>query len=278
MTSALQAYINTCAASGTVAELDNGVFFTSSPLVVPSQTTIRGQDPGGGFVTMLRPRGCRAFVFTNSYHSAVSNLTIWPDGPLPAPDCYLYFANTYSHAVRDIRLHIGAGQAPCSKAPIIAEHVGGPNNNLVLSNVVTRSDGAYYPAGYLFGPGCGTVQVMTPDLETCGVGIDWRGGKITVVAPYTERLGQACIRASIAEPTVGTAQLSVHGGLLASTHSGIAFQIYNGVRNLSCHGVFIDSSLAAREGFFYTDDTTTGVSFYGCVTNAAKWNRQPTII
>lgn len=273
---ALQDYLLQCVRTSQEAVLAPGAYLLAAPLRIPSRLKLRGADPGGGFVCALRPQGCRALEFIDCHHAAVSNLMIWATGDV-SPDTYLYFDRTYSHVVRDVRVHLSAMTPPCTEAAITLDAASGKNNNLIFDNVIVRSDGLSYPAGYWFKPGCGTATLTAPNVETSNIGFYWQGGRITLSNPYMERIGRALVRAdleSIDEPV----HFSCHGGTMISAHSGFAFQFYRAVRNLTFHGTFIDTKLSQWTGYWYTPDRGVNVRFYGCAMDVEKWNAQPVCV
>lgn len=274
-TTSLQAWMNECAASSDEAILSPGSYRITAPLVIPSQLKMRGFDPGGGFVCAIRPENCRAFTSIDSHHSSISNLMIWPLGDAP-PDCYIYADKSYSQVFRDMRIHLSAGQVPCTQAAIVVDGLTGRNNNLIFDNLVIRSDGRAYPVGYQFNKLCGTVQLVNPDVETCDLAFHWKGGRITMTQPYIERIGAAVLKADIDQADTGC-QFSVHGGTWSPAHSGFAMQLYRNIKNLTFYGVYLDTDLCQWEGYWYTPDHGVNVAFYGCRMNQAKWNVQPTI-
>ncbi len=201
---------------------------------------------------------------------------IWATGDA-APDTYLYFDRTYSHMVRDVRIHLSEMTAPCTQSAITLDAVSGKNNNLIFDNVIIRSDGLSYPAGYWFKPGCGTATLIAPNVETCDVGLYWQGGRITLVSPYMERIGRTLVKADL--PSIDDpAQLSCHGGTMIAAHSGFAFQMYRAVRNMTFHGTFVDTRQSQWTGYWYTPDRGVNVRFYGCAMDVEKWNAQPVCV
>jgi hypothetical protein len=274
-TDALQEFMNFCASKGQRAHVV-GYHRTTRPLDVPLQLHMTGEDPGGGFATVIRPENCRAFNFIDSYHATISNLMIWPQGDQP-PDCYLYFDRSYSHLLRDMRIHLGPGQQACTAAACIMDNVSGKNNNIIHENVVIRSDGPSYPVGYLLHPKCGTLNLQNPNIEKCGHAFVWRGGRVSVNQLYTERIGASILKADI-DPIDTTPQFSAHGGVWAAAHSGFAFQLYRNIKNMTFHGVYFDTDLCQYEGYWYTPERGENVKFYGCRMNLSKWNEVPTCL
>ena len=254
--------------------LPSGSYKHTAPLHLLNAHIV-GDDPGGAFYSVLRPYNCRAFSSVNEQHSTVSNLMIWPQGDTP-PDCYIYVNHCYSHVFRDVRIHLAVGQPVCTVATVFIDGQAGPNNNLIFENLISRSDGSYYPASVKLAPNCGTVQFITPDFETAGYGFVWNGGKITVQSPYTERMSGSSLKAQV-EVSDTAPMFSVHGGMLSANHSGMPIQIYANAKNLTMHGTFLKSDLGQYEGFFYSADSGQNVSFHGCAMNLAKWNRRPVV-
>lgn len=266
----IQSMIND--ARGIPIYIPPGNYRTTKPITPnPNGTDIYGASDNGRFTTILKPENCRAIDLDGMHHTSIKNLVIWPTGNLP-PDAYIYYRNTYSIKLDNIRIHLASGQFPCTDAAILVDT---SNNNAVLNNIIVRSDGSYYPSALRFMPTCGTLNLSNPDIETCGTGIVWEGGTISISNPYSERMGASFLK-SIVDPGTAQASLCIHGGIVTANASGIPLQLYKSVKNLTMHGVTITAPQSSYEAYLYSGATWINSSLHGCLFNLNKWNFFPT--
>src|SRR5208337_2200455 len=74
----------------------------------------------------------------------------------------------------------------------------GPCSNIIWENLIVRNDVAQPPVAVLASRGCGSHRFYSPDLENFQVLLEWQGGQIDLIAPYTERAGRYAVNCSLA--------------------------------------------------------------------------------
>lgn len=269
----LQNWINAVSTTGSIGVLPNGQYKITRPLKPhPAGVSLIGASGSGSFSSIIRPAGCAAFDFTDTHHSKISDLMIWPQSNT-RPQHYMTFKNCYSHVLNNIRIHLDGGTPPCLGAAICIQT--GQNNNLIFRDLIIRSDGRYFPVGITFEMECGTVALYSPDIETCGIGIEWKGGQISIHSIYTERLGISAIK-SICSTSEKDPSLSIHGGTLRCDHSAVLLQFLDKCYNFNLYGVVLSSPLSQYQGFRYSGSAYDKSAIYGGCIDLLKWNFTPT--
>jgi hypothetical protein len=266
-TAALQAAINSGASAVRPIHLPPGSYKITSPLVIPPNTMLVGSAPGLGFGCRIEPNGCPALIVggkSPSFQCSIENLLIWPNGR--APEFIVSVDNSYSVVFRNIRIH--EVQAHVARAALLllgdpATGGHGGSSNIVWDNLVIRNDVDQPPVAILASKGCGSHRFIAPDLENYQVLLEWQGGQIDLVCPYTERAGKFAVNCN---PDAGDerAYLNTFGGSIDAARSGIACAIRSTTRRLNSFGTQWGSH-TALSAYVYSLPTAP-VNFHGVAT------------
>ncbi len=238
-TRALQAAINAGSTAVRPVRVPPGVYRITRPLTIPSNTMLIGSAPGLGFGCRIEPSDCAAFVIggkSESFHCCIENLMIWPRGS--APEYIVSIDNSYSITLRNIRIH--EAQENLRRAAVLllgdtAAGGHGPCTNIIWDNLIVRNDTGQPPVAVLAAKGCGSHRFIAPDLENYRVLLDWQGGQIDWVVPYTERAGRYAVDCNI-EHGDDTAYLNTFGGIINTANSGLGCAIRSTTRNFNSFG------------------------------------------
>lgn len=271
---ALQSAIDAGARQYRPVFLPVGVYRTTRALIIPSNAMIVGSALASGFGCRLEPNGCPAAIIggsTPSFHCSIENLLIWPRGA--APDFILSVDNSYSVTVRNIRIH--NAQQSLRRAAILLlgdPAVGGHGrcNDIQWENVTVRSDEWQPLTAVLAGRGCGSHRFIAPCLENYQTLLEWQGGQLDLVAPYTERAGRYAIDCNT-DPLDATAYLNTVGGSVSSAESGVACAIRSNSGTFNSFGTLWGAE-ASHAAFAYSLPERL-VAFHGLVPNLSGRGR-----
>jgi len=270
-TEALQTAINSGSENVRPIAIPPGVYKTTRALTVPANTMLLGSAPGLGFGCRIEPTGCPAFVIggaSPSFHCSFDNLMIWPKGP--APDFLVSIDNSYSVTFRNLRIHnaqqrLGRAAVLLLGAPKAGGH--GRCSNIIWDNLVVRNDNDQPAVAVLAASGSGSHRFLLPDLENFAVLLDWKGGQLDLVAPYTERAGRFAVNCN-PDPEDQGAYLNTFGGLIDTAISGLGCAIRATTRNFNSFGTAWGLT-GGRAAYVY--DLPAGpVTFHGLVPNLGK--------
>ena len=274
---ALQAAIDRGSQSVRPVVLRPGAYRITRPLKIGPNTMLVGSAPGLGFGCRLEPVGCPALLVggsTPSFHCSIENLLIWPKGP--AADCVVSVDNSYSVTFRNLRIHDAHDETGRAAVVLLGSAKAGghgPCANVLWDNLIVRNDRGQPHVAILAAPGCGSHRFIAPDIENFGVLLEWMGGEIDLIAPYTERAGRYGVNCSI-EPGEDAAYLNTFGGVVDTATSGIGCAIRRGARNVRSFGTTWAPS-GARAAYVY--DLPMGpVEFHGA-SRSAPTSRAPDI-
>jgi hypothetical protein len=266
-TAALQKAINVGSDAQRPIQLPPGVYKITRPMNVPPNTMLLGSAPGLGFGCIIEPSGCAAFVVggkTGSFHCAIENLMIRPKGA--SPKFIISIDNSYSVTFRNIRIHDAQDQIACAVLLLGDASTGGHGrcNDIIWDNVIIRNDTGQPPIAILASRGCGTHRFFAPCLENYRVLLEWRGGQLDLVTPYTERAGQYAVNCNL-DPHDETAYLNTFGGTIDCAMSGEGCAIRETTRNFNSFGTQWGGS-AASAAYVYSLPLSP-VNFFGIVPN-----------
>jgi Pectate lyase superfamily protein len=222
-----------------------GGYIISQPLTIPSNTMIVGSNEGLGFGCVLKPVNCAAFNIgigsAWSFHSSIRNLMIWPQGA--ASSHVISINKCYSVVLGNIRIHTSDSSWIPTIATILLKgdpSLGGTgngaSNNIIWENLIVRSDSGQPTTCILAEAGCGSHRFIHPDLENYGTLLNWQGGEIDFVLPYTERAGYRAVDTTSLSTTDTSAYFKTYGGKIVSAHSGVACALGANTRNFNSFG------------------------------------------
>lgn len=280
-TAKLQTAIDTCRATGKILWIPPGRYKISSPLNVTTQVTIMGANSCLGFSTYLVPHACAAFNLganaTQSWHNYIGNLMIWPYGAAGAIANALVIDHSYSCVFENLYFN---GIAATDAVILCRGHAdaggNGPSNNIIWNNIIIRKGSAAQDAiGFKFTKDAGSHTLNSIDVEACGVGLKWGGGRITVNAPYMETCGVFSIEAIPVDGTQGSSMV-VNGGLIGSAASGIPLALKAGSKNLQTYGTRWDGA-GDYDIFIYSATPMPNVNIHGWIpdertSGVANWD------
>ena len=273
-THALQAAIDAGSNAQKPVSVAPGVYRITQPLTIPSNTMLMGSSPGLGFGCRIEPEGCPAFNIGGkvpSFHCYIENLMIWPQQS--APDHVISIDNSYSVTLRNIRIH--EVQRQVTRAAIVllgdaSEGGHGNCNNIIWENLIVRNDVDQPGTAILAAKGCGTHRFIAPDLENYIVLVEWKGGGIDFIAPYTERAGRYAINCNI-DREDEAAYFNTFGGIVNAAWSGVACAIRSSTRNFNSFGTLWG---AEGLGACVYSLPPRPVNFFGTIPNlstAGRW-------
>jgi Pectate lyase superfamily protein len=270
-TRALQLAINAGSESQWPIRMPPGVYPINQPLSIPSNTMLIGSAPGLGFGCRIEPSGCAAFMIGGkaaSFHCSIENLMIWPRGP--APDCIISIDNSYSISFRNIRVHEAQHDLKRAAVVLLGEAEAGGHgrcNNIVWENLIVRNDSAQPHVAILAASGCGSHRFIAPCLENYGVLLEWQGGQLDLVVPYTERAGRFAVNCNLNGDGDG-AYLNTFGGSIDCANSGLGCAIRSTTRNFNSFGTLWGGS-ADRAAYVYSLPEQPAI-FHGIVPNVGS--------
>jgi hypothetical protein len=267
-TRALQLAINTGSESQWPIRIPPGVYPISQALTIPSNAMLIGSAPGLGFGCRIEPVGCSAFTIGGkapSFHCSIENLMIWPKGA--APDCIISIDNSYSITFRNVRIH--EAQADLKRAAVVLlgdPQAGGHGrcNNIIWENLIVRNDSVQPHVAILAGRGCGSHRFVAPCLENYGDLLEWQGGQLDLVAPYTERAGRYAVNCNLDGDSNG-AYLNTFGGSIDCANSGLGCAIRSTTKNFNSFGTLWGAS-SDRAAYVYSLPKEPA-TFHGIVPN-----------
>jgi len=161
---------------------------------------------------------------------------IWPRGP--APEFLISVDNSYSIRFRNIRIHETQNEVRRAAVLLLGgEGTGGHGRcaNIVWENLIVRNDAGQPGVAVLAAKGCGSHRFIAPDLENFRVLIEWQGGQIDLVVPYTERAGQFAVNCNL-DSHEDDAYFNTFGGIVDSAKSGFSCAIRSTTRNFNSFG------------------------------------------
>lgn len=263
-TNALQAAINSQYVGK--VRLSSGQYLYSTVLTIPSNVYIEGNDPAGGFATVLRPNNCAAFIVDNVHHSIIEHLTVWPKGATPPASVVTIGATAYCYAIvfRDVRFHFDATSYTESDSVIRQSNGQG----ILFDDVIIRHDTGQHPIIYRFDSSCGSAVIRGGSFEDAAIGIKHLGGRIMVSDVYSE----GCVPAIYLSPsTDAEAAFTMLGGVLFGTNSSVQISIQTGAKNVSINGTYMWRPDLTQQGHVY--DLTGSSNIYINLANydPAKW-------
>lgn len=269
-TRALQSAID--AASGDVRPLalPPGTYRISEPLLIPPNTMLMGSSPALGFGCRIEPQGCPALRIGGSvptFHCLIENLLIWPKGK--APDCIISVANAYSVTLRNVRIHDAQAELARAAICLLGPWDSGAyasSASITWENLIVRNDLGQPRVAILASRGCGSHRFIGADLENYAVLLDWRGGQLDLIAPYTERAGRFAVDCNLHAEDV-TARLTTVGGDVNVAASGIGCAIRATTRNFSSFGTAWGAASARAVHVYALPEGD--VSFLGIAANTS---------
>lgn len=273
-TRAIQSAIDVGSNAQRPVVLPGGVYRITQPLKCPANTMLMGSSPGLGFGCRIEPMGCAAFVIGGkapAFHCSIQNIMIWPKGS--APDCIISIDNSYSVSLKNIRIH--ESQAHLGRAAVLllgdaAEGGHGQCNNIAWHNLIVRNDIVQSSIAVLAAKGCGSHRFFSPDWENYGVLLEWQGGQIDLITPYTERAGRYAVNCNI-DKDDASAYLNTFGGTIDSANSGLACAIRSSTRNFNSFGT-VWGATADRAAHVY-GVPPQAVNFHGALPNTGATGR-----
>jgi pectate lyase-like protein len=267
-TRALQLAINAGSESQRPVNVPPGVYPISQPLIIPSNTMLIGSAPGLGFGCRIEPSGCPAFTIGGnvpSFHCSIESLMIWPKGA--APDCIISIDNSYSIALRNVRIHEAQHDLKRAAVVLLGDTQSGGHgrcNNIIWENLIVRNDSAQPHVAILAAKGCGSHRFIAPCLENYGVLLEWQGGQLDMVVPYTERAGRYAVNCNL-DGDAGDAYLNTFGGSIDCANSGLGCAIRSTTKNFNSFGTVWAAS-ADRAAYVYSLPELPAI-FHGIVPN-----------
>jgi hypothetical protein len=272
-THALQAAIDAGSSAQRPVAVPPGVYRITQPLTIPSNTMLMGSAPGLGFGCRIEPESCPAFNIggkTTSFQCAIENLMIWPKHA--APDYVISIDNSYSVTFRNIRIHEVQRRVTRAAVLLLGDATEGGHgncNNIIWDNLIVRNDVDQPGIAILAAKGCGTHRFFAPDLENYNVLMEWKGGGIDFIAPYTERAGRFAINCEI-DGGDESAYFNTFGGVITAAASGTGCAIRATTRNFNSFGTSWGSEGVAAHAY---DVPNRPVNFYGTVPNFGSVGR-----
>jgi hypothetical protein len=198
-----------------------------------------GSAPGLGFGCRIEPNGCPALIVggkSATFQCSIENILIWPKGR--APDFIVSVDNSYSVVFRNIRIHDVQDRVARAALLLLGDPVTGGHggsSNIVWDNLIIRNDVDQPPVAILATRGCGSHRFIAPDLENYQVLLEWQGGQLDLVCPYTERAGRFAVNCNT-EAADELAYLNTFGGSIDAAKSGIACAIRATTRGFNSFG------------------------------------------
>ncbi|MES1191661.1 MAG: glycosyl hydrolase family 28-related protein [Steroidobacter sp.] len=268
---ALQRSIDTGSEKQCPVFIPPGCYKIRRPLVIPSNTMLFGSSLGMGFGCRIEPIGCAAFVIGGaqaSFHCSIENMMIWPKGD--APEFIISIDNSYSTTFRNIRIH--ETQTKIKRAAIVLlgdAYVGGHGhcNNIIWDNLVVRNDGDQPGIAVLASKGCGSHRFISPCLENFETLLEWQGGQIDLITPYTERAGRYGINCNI-DSKDDDSYLNTFGGSVNTANSGLACAIRASTRNFNSFGTLWGG--VGGQGVYVYELPRGAINFHGVTPNMSK--------
>jgi len=265
-TTALQSAIDAAAKAVRPVRLPPGTYKITAPLVIPPNTMLVGSAPGLGFGCRIEPNSCPAFIVggkSQSFQCSIENILIWPNGR--APEFIISIDNSYSITFRNIRIHDAQDQI-ARAALLLLGGAGtgghGGSSNIVWDNLIIRNDAGQPRVAILATKGCGSHRFIAPDLENYQVLLEWQGGQIDLVCPYTERAGRFAVNCNT-DAGDELAYLNTFGGAIAAARSGVACAIWSTTKRFNSFGTLwgTDAELSA----YVYSLPAAAVNFHGIV-------------
>jgi hypothetical protein len=219
--------------------LPPGVYRITRPLEIPPNTMLVGSSLGLGFGCRIEPDGCAAFIIGGvkpSFHCSIENLMIWPKGT--APDFIVSIDNSYSITFRNVRIHDCQERIKHAAVLLLGDASTGGHGrcaDIIWDNLVVRNDNGQPPIAILAHRGCGSHRFYSPDLENFGVLLEWQGGQIDLIAPYTERAGRYAVNCNTDLDDLDV-HLNTFGGTVDCAPSGLGCAIRSSTRNFNSFG------------------------------------------
>jgi hypothetical protein len=239
-TTSLQNAINAGSSAQLPVSLSGGSYKITSPLVPGANTMLIGMSSAPGFGTLLRPSGCAAIDIglggPQVFACKFANFRIWPQGA--APDHILYVDNCYNVAFENVFIH--QAQAGLTTATVVIDGTHGGSNAVIWNNFAIRNDSSPPARQLLMNKNCGSHTFYTPDIENAGTLMTWKGGRIDMFSPYTERAGVYALNVN-PDASDANCRLNIFGGELGAAASGIAVAVQAGAKNLTTTGTSIRS-------------------------------------
>ncbi len=273
-TTALQTAISAGSHAQRPVRLPPGSYRTTRPLQIPSNTAFIGSARSTSFGCRIEPYGCAAFVVggnTSSFHCSIENLLIWPKGP--APESLISVDNSYSVSLRNIRIH--NAQSLIKRAAILLlgskdDGGHGPSGNIVWENLIVRNDTDQSSVAILAAKGCGSHRFIVPDLENYQILLEWQGGQVDFLLPYTERAGQFGVNCNLSADD-DSAHFNTFGGRIDCASSGLGCAIRETTRNFNSFGTSWGDT-AQTAAYVYALPAGP-VAFYGLTPNLTESGR-----
>lgn len=261
---ALQAALNVGAREQRPVFLPNGAYRITKPLHFGPNAMLIGASSAMGFGCRIEPVGCPAIEIggaSTAFHCLLENVLIWPKGA--APDYVIAVQNSYTVTVRNVRIH--EAQRDLKVAAILLRGAGGApgegiSNNIVWENIVVRNDSWQPRLAVLAEPRCGSHRFIVPDLENYQTLLQWRGGQIDLVLPYTERAGRYGIDCDV-DPKDDSAQLHTFGGAINTAKTAVGCAIRETTGEFQSFGTTWGSELSS--GVYVYGKPKRPVAFYG---------------
>lgn len=208
----------------------------STPMVMKSGLRLFGL---GGFSSYLVPVNCAAFTINGVNDILLDDVTIWPQGTTP-PSTILPIANSYNVHFRKVKIHGNSSYTPS----VASIQLGVGSNCIHFDHCISRLDGsldgaAYFPINVQSLPGCGAVNFTNCDLETASIGVQHKGGNLTISGLYMERVGKWGITFDNGSDLASS--ISVLGGIIHGDAEGLPIAI-----QANCHDMRIAGTALTR--------------------------------
>jgi len=270
--------------------LPPGNYRITSPLNIPTNTSLIGSSLGLNFDCSIRPENCAAFNIggaTPAFHIRIQDLMVQPfytGGP--QIDELIRIDNSYSVTVRNLRVFnvpatAGSKMLTTTGAAIRLlgdSAIGGHGrcNNIIWDNLIVRNDNGagQPPIGVSAERGCGTHRFICPDLENYQTLFKWRGGIIDWLAPYTERAGIHALNCDV--DADDTAAFTTHGGVVSAAATAWACAIFSTTRRFNSYGTKWEAlpSSGASTAVNVLGIPSAPVSFSGILPNLSGAGEQ----
>jgi hypothetical protein len=193
---------------------------------------------------------------------------IWPSGS--APDYLISIDNSYSVTFRNIRLHNAQEKLARGAVLLLGEAGSGGHgrcNDIIWDNLIVRNDTGQPPIAILAAKGCGTHRFISPALENYRTLLEWQGGQLDLLTPYTERAGRYAVNCNV-DADERYAYLNTFGGTIDCANSGLGCAIRATTRNLNSFGTLWGGS--ADNAVYVYELPADIVNFYGVVPNLSR--------
>ena len=255
-------------AGSTKLRMGSGGFYYQTALTIPSNTWFTGNDSNGSFATALRPKNCAALIIDNIHHSLVEHLMIWPADNSTPPARYINIGSSayaYTIELSHIRFQLDtAGSTPT--AAVITQTSG----QVLYNNIIMRTSGAGgAPIGFEFLTGCGSADLLTPDIEVMDRGIKYSGGRVSVFDSYMESMGVNGIDLAGGETDgyfIGS------GGSFNSSNAGVPLAIRDGAKNAYISGVQLTKPDLVYQGYIYGLSGSSNIRIGAVNYDPAQWD------